>query len=176
VHLAFIACQQCLWWQVGGVEFMSGQEETPGVVEERLSGSQRGGQGPVTVVDHPVRGGITRGASPCPIARPSVHRTGGAERRLQGLLEGSKRLACIRFTRTGGTASFLPGFACLITLLAHPCIDRALGLGPAAFGGDQDPALLPAAVNGGHLTIALVLGERCHGLGVTVGQGRLGVA
>lgn len=173
---AFIAFQQRWWWQVGVVEGMSGQAATTVLVAERLSGRQRGGQGPLHVGDHLSRWGIAPGASPFPIAGPSVHRTSGAERGLPGGLEGSKRLACLRFARQGGTASWLPGLAFLVTRLAPPLIDRALGLWLAEFGVDQEPAWWHAALEGGQLTIALGLGERCHGLRVHLGQGGLGVA
>jgi hypothetical protein len=176
MHLAFIAFQKLLWRQVGVVEFVSGQDETTVLVDEHLSGREREGQGAVNGVDHLVRWGSARGASPFAIAGPNVHRTRGEERGLQGVLEGSKRLTYIRFACTGGTAYFLPGFAFLVTLLAQLFIDGALGLGLAEFGVDQDPTLWHAAVNGGQLAIAIVLGERCHGLGGNVGQGGLGVA
>ena len=175
-RLSLIAFQQLWWWQVGVVECMRGQDDTPVLVDERLSGRQRGGQDPLNVVDHLIRWGIAPGASPLTVAGPRVHRTSGEERGLQGVLEGSKRLAGIRVARTGGTASWLPGFAFLVTLLAQPFIDSALGLCLAELGVDQEPALLHAAIDGGQLTRAIVLGERCHGLRVNLGQGGLGVA
>ena len=65
MRLAFVGVQQLLRWQLGGVEFVGGQDKTPGLVDEGWSGRTRGGQGPLDLVDH------CSGCTPCP-GRPRV--------------------------------------------------------------------------------------------------------
>ena len=52
MRLAFVGVQQLLRWQLGGVEFVGGQDETTVLVDEGLSGRKRGDQAPLDLVDH----------------------------------------------------------------------------------------------------------------------------
>ena len=116
------------------------------LVDARLSGRKRGGQGPFDLIDDLVRLLALLRAAPFPIVGHGAHRTGGQERGLKILRKSRQRLPCISFTRKAGAAQFLPGFAVLVTLLAELLVDGALGLRLAGLGVDQEPALLNAAV------------------------------
>lgn len=159
MHLAFIAFQHRLRRQVGGVELMSGQDETTLLVNEGLAGREGRGQGPVDLVDHLVGLWPLSGASPCAIAGQSAHRARAQRRGLQILLEGPKCLTGISVTRQGGTASWLKGFDFLVTLLAPRLVDGALRWRLAGLGVHQEPALLHATVGRRQLVITIALLE-----------------
>ena len=76
MRLAFVGVQQLLRWQLGGVEFVGGQDETTVLVDEGLSGRKRGGQAPLDLVDHLLGLHAWSGASPFAIARRCAHGAG----------------------------------------------------------------------------------------------------
>src|SRR5262249_31980066 len=104
IHLAFVAFQDRLRWQLGGIELIGGQDETTLLVNAGLAGREGRGQGPVDLVEHLVGWRPVSGASPFAIAGYNAHRARGEKRGLQVLLEGHKRLTRIRFARKGSTA------------------------------------------------------------------------
>jgi hypothetical protein len=71
MHLAFVTFQHLLRRQLGLIEFVSGQDATALLVDESLSDTERGGQGPVDVVDDLVGMGAWPRSSPFAIAGPS---------------------------------------------------------------------------------------------------------
>jgi hypothetical protein len=102
--------------QLGGVEFIGGQDATTVLVDAGLPGRECRGQGSVDLVDHLVGSSVWSGAAPFAIAGLHAHRAGGEIDGLQVPLEGRKSLTRIGFTGKGGAASFLQGFGFLITL------------------------------------------------------------
>ena len=65
MYLAFVACQQLLRWQLGGVEFVGGQDETTVLVDEGLPGGEHGGQSSIDLVDHLVGSSVWSKSAPC---------------------------------------------------------------------------------------------------------------
>jgi len=81
----------------------------------------------------------------------------------------------IRFTGKGRAAQCLEGLDCVLTLLAPPLVDGALGLRLALLRIDEDPALRAAAIRRQHAARALPLLQRRHALRMRLGQNLLGL-
>jgi hypothetical protein len=64
---------------------------------------------------------------------------------------------------------------CVLTLLAPPLVDGALGLRLALLRIDEDPALRAAAIRRQHAARALPLLQRRHALRMRLGQNLLGL-
>jgi len=88
--------------QLGGVEFIIGRDETTVLDDEGLPGSKHGGPSPVDLVYHLSGSSIWSGSTPIAIAGRRAHRAGTQRRRMQGLLEGQKRLTRLAFTGKEG--------------------------------------------------------------------------
>ena len=93
---------------------------------------------------------------------------------LQAFGKTRERLLGIGFTGKRGPTQRPEGFAFLVTLRAPLLVHGTLDLWLARLGMDEDPALLDAAIARWHHTIALALRERCHRLGISLGQDGLG--
>jgi hypothetical protein len=74
------------------------------LVDEGLSGSTRGGQGPCALGDHLIGRHPWSRASPFAIAGRRAHGAGPQTRGLHVLRAGGKRLTRIGFARTGDAA------------------------------------------------------------------------
>jgi hypothetical protein len=86
--LPFVAFPNRLRRQLGEVECMGGQDDTPGLVDEGLAGRERGSQGPVDLVDHLGGSSLLSGSAPCAIAGRCAHRAGAQQRGVPCLLKG----------------------------------------------------------------------------------------
>ena len=112
MYLAFVACQQLLRWQLGGVEFVGGQDETTVLVDDEttvlvddgLPGGEHGGQSSIDLVDHLVGSSVWSKSAPCARVGLRAHRAGGQIDSLHVPLEGRKGLTRSGFTRKGGAA------------------------------------------------------------------------
>ena len=107
MSLARVACPHLWRRQWGGVECVSGEDETTLLVDAGVSGQERGGQGAVDLGDQRLGLSPVAGASPGAIARRRAYPTGTQTGGLPVLFEGRQCLPRISFTRNGGAASFL---------------------------------------------------------------------
>jgi hypothetical protein len=98
------------------------------------------------------------------------------KRGLQAFGKTHERLLGIGFTGKRGPAQRPEGFPFLVTLRAPLLVNGTLGLRLARRGVDEYPALLEAAIARWHHTIAIALRERCHRLGISLGQDGVGFA
>jgi hypothetical protein len=160
----------------GLVPCVGGQEETTGRVDEGGAGRQRGGQGPRERVAPLVGVRGSPRASPFARARLRAPRAGGQDGGRPTRLQGGQGLTRLRCARQGGAASELAGWHLLGTRLAPRLVHGGRGGSLTGRGGEEDPALLHAAVARGHLGIARARLVGGQGLRLGVGQGGVGGA
>jgi hypothetical protein len=153
----------------GRLACVRGQDATALLGDESLSDHERGGQGPVDVVDDRVGVGAWPKSSPCASAGRRAPRAGVQAGDLPALLTSRKRLWRLRCARQGRAAEVLPGLDCLITGLTPRLVHRPLGLRLAGLGVQEGPAWLDPAITRRQCVIAIALYQRRHRLRIGLG-------
>ena len=155
------------------LECMSRQADPAVRRASGLSGGERRRAGAWHLGD-PRRGGsVLARSSPRGVARQGGDRglgEGGGRKPRRNSCEGLVGLGC---TGTGRTTPRLAGGTCRVAVRAPRRVHRALGGRPALRGVHQQPALRSPAIGGGPGLGAIVLPQRPHGRGRSVGEDRL---
>src|SRR5262245_5389041 len=144
------------------------------LVDTRLAVREPRRQGSYDMVDDLVRLCATARTPPLAILGCGADGAVVEKRGLQVVGKMRQGLVGIRFTGKGRAAQRLEGFDFAVTLLEPLLVDGTLGLRLARLGIDEHPALRDATIARWHHVIAIALRERCHSLGISLGQDGLG--
>jgi hypothetical protein len=144
--------------------------------DEGWSGRERGGPGPVALVDHLGGASVGAGSAPLAITGLGTSRTSAQQGGWEVRGAGHKRLTRLGFAGQGGAASLLQGVECFGTLLAPRRVDGAACLRRARRGVDAEPAWRHPAGARRQRVIARACMPPGQRLRVSVGQHRVGCA
>jgi hypothetical protein len=152
------------------VPFVRREAKTAVLVHTRLAVRAPRREGSGDRVDALGGLGARAGAPPLPILGRGADGTVREQCGLHVVGQTRQGLSGIRFTGKGRATQCLEGFDFVGTLLAPRLVDRALGLRLARRGIDEHPALRDTALARRHDVRAIAFRERCHGLGIGLGQ------